>query len=405
MTSCKIYSYPNENINSISFSLLCHRGAMSEQSNEQGITHLVEHLCFRKAGNLSQSQLYHFAESKGVNIFGKTGRNYVELSFSCRPDVFDDIAKLVAKMWFELDYTTADLEIEKKVILREIALDEPTNAEIILGKVCNNALLDCNILGTEQSLHNITLEQVVDCKKLMLSANTWIIVAGNFTKDNLDVVQNEFVSKFVAVDEQPQAFVAQTNTDNKLVVVKDKYDQADIYYSLHTTIGNSVEKHVATLALDDLLFRGNTGHVVEILRDKFGYIYEVDSRVEIVDGEVGWLVHLSCDKNYVPQVVDCMENLLKNFELSNNYMQYVKAFYCDNLPILLDKPNTVCDCIVNSIVAINQVVTLQDFAKQCQMANPSFYKQLLEQLLSNKHVYVFGNVSHKVAKALKNILH
>ena len=172
MTSCKVFSYPNNHINSVTFHLVCHQGAMTENKNEQGITHLVEHLCFRKAGALNQSQLYHFAESNGVNIFGKTGKNYTELSFTCRPEVFDDIAKLVANMWFELNYTTAELEIEKKVIFNEIALNEPTNGEIVLSKVWSNALLDCDILGTEQTVHSITLEQVINYKKFMLSSNT-----------------------------------------------------------------------------------------------------------------------------------------------------------------------------------------------------------------------------------------
>ena len=404
MTSCKVFSYPNNHINSVTFHLVCHQGAMTENKNEQGITHLVEHLCFRKAGALNQSQLYHFAESKGVNIFGKTGKNYTELSFTCRPEVFDDIAKLVANMWFELNYTTAELEIEKKVIFNEIAVGEPTNGEIVLSKVWSNALLDCDILGTKQTVHSIALEQVINHKKSMLSSNTSIIVAGNFSQDNLDVVQKEFVDKFVAVDEQPQAFVDQTNPDDKLVVVKDGYDYADIYYSLHTTIGNSKENYVTILALDVLLFRGHAGHVVEILRDRLGYIYEIDSRVEIVNGEVGWLIRMSCHKNDVVQVVECVETLLNNFVPSKDHLQYVKAFYCDNLPMLLDKPNIVCDCAVNSIVAINQIVTLQEFANECHKANTSLYKQLLSQLLANKHVYVFGNISRKTTKTLKNTI-
>ena len=403
MTNCKIFSYPNHHINSITFHVVCEMGAMSEKDHEQGITHLIEHLCFRKAEDLSQSQIYDFFESKGANVFGKTGKNYMELSFSCRPDVFSDVANLVAKMWFELDYSTDDIEIEKKVILKEIAINEPTNAEIILGKVWHNELLDCNILGKEQTLQKITLEQVVNYKKEMLSANTSIVIAGNFSEDNLILVQNIFVNKFVATEQSNPQFVKQNNDDGKIVVVKDRLSSADIY-SLHTIIGKSIEKYVAILALDDLLFRGNAGYVVETMRDKFGYIYEIDSRVEIVNGEVGWLVHFSCDKNDVAQAIDCLEDLLKSFVFSSKYLQYTKAFYYDNLPMLLDRPDIICNCIVNSIVAINKVVNLQQFAEQCQEASPSLYKQLLEQLLTNKHVYIFGNISHKTIQRLRKKL-
>ena len=404
MTDCKIFSYPNNHINSITFHIVCQTGAMDEKDSEQGITHLIEHLCFRKAGEFSQSQIYHFFESKGVNIFGKTGKNYIELSFSCRPDVFDDIAKLLSKMWFELDYSTDDIEIEKKIILNEIAINEPTNAEIILGKVWHNGLLDCNILGRKQTLQNITLKQIVNYKKQMLSAHTSIVLAGNFSEDNLILVQKEFVNKFVATEPSNPKFVEQINKLDKLVVVKDRYSLSDVYYSLHTIIGNSIEKYVAILTLDDLLFRGNAGYIVETMRDKFGYIYEIDSRVEIINGEVGWIIHFSCDKNDVTQAINCLEKLLNSFELSNKYLHYTKAFYCDNLPMLLDKPDVICNCIVNSIVAINKVVTLQEFAEHCQAVDPLLYKQLLEQLLTNKHVHIFGNVSYKTTQRLRKLL-
>ena len=404
MTSCKVYSYPNKQINSICFSLLCCDGAMTEKANEKGLTHLLEHLCFRKAGDLSQSQIYTLLESNGVNLNGRTGKNYVELQFKCRPDVFDTIAKLVSKMWFEMDYSQEDLDLEKKVVCSEIYLKEKSNSQTIRNKRWRNSLLDCTILGDIQSVDDLTLQQVVNRKKALLSTDTIILIAGNVSQENFAIVQREFADRFVPAEQNKLPAVLREDSSQVLNMVKDRYSDVDVYYSFHATIGNDEDKYFAMCALESILLMGNCGYFVETLREKFGLVYEVDSDVEMVEGEINFLIKLSCDKKHITDLVSQMEKLVRNFIVTDKYLQYVRAFYCDNLPIILDDPESVCDCVTNGIVAINSIIAPQHFSFMCQQLDPHFCQQIFDELKINKQVYLFGNISRCLSKEIRKLI-
>ena len=402
MTNFKVYSYPNNKINCVSFALVCKRGAMHEKEEEMGITHFVEHLCFRKAGTLNQTQIYSFFEENGVDLWGRTGKNFVEFYFSCRPQVFEDLIKLFAKMWFETDYSQEDIDSEKRVILNEIAINDQTNTDIILDKLWRNRLLCCNVLGTEYYVQSFSLEQIVDYKKRMLSSNTAIVVSGNFTNNHLCTIKNEFVNNFVPIEEEVAVdYVDKPLVKDKLIFVKDGLSSIDVHFSFHTTIGNDKNKFIEAIALDDVLFRGNSGYLVEILREKLGYIYEIESTLRWAEGELCWDAKLCCNQSDVKDIVILVENLLLDYVPTNAHLKYIKAFYYDNLPMLQDDPRAVRNCVVNGIVAINEEITLEDFAQQCAKPSADQLKMLLNEFLANKHVHVFGNVPKKAKKELK----
>ena len=62
---------------SVFFSLVLPVGAVREEEEKAGITHLIEHLCFRRTQTLGQREIYRFFEQRGANVNAVTGKNFL----------------------------------------------------------------------------------------------------------------------------------------------------------------------------------------------------------------------------------------------------------------------------------------------------------------------------------------
>ena len=99
--------------NTISFAIVFPVGATNEPTDLNGITHLIEHLSFKKTSALTQTQIYDICESNGVNIYARTTQNSIEYHFVCRKNVFSTIVSLLADMLHCCDYGEAEISTEK----------------------------------------------------------------------------------------------------------------------------------------------------------------------------------------------------------------------------------------------------------------------------------------------------
>ena len=80
-----IASFSMPNTHSITVGLYIRAGSKYESFEENGITHFLEHLHFRRLGDLSQQDLYYNMESIGGTLRAQTGRDYLKFSMKILP--------------------------------------------------------------------------------------------------------------------------------------------------------------------------------------------------------------------------------------------------------------------------------------------------------------------------------
>ena len=85
--------------NTISFAIVFPVGATHEPTDLNGITHLIEHLSFKKTSALTQTQIYDICESNGVNIYARTTQNSIEYHFVCRKKVFANMGVVLHNLF------------------------------------------------------------------------------------------------------------------------------------------------------------------------------------------------------------------------------------------------------------------------------------------------------------------
>lgn len=395
---------PNRHCNSIYFAILFPLGSIDDPNGKAGIAHLTEHMMFRKAGTLTQKDIYDKSESLGIKINAKTGKTFTYFKFACRKDVFDEAINLLSDMLKETHYTDKDLHREKAVVSAEILQTESTNMQVIFDSRWQESAFENPILGTGKSIEAISLQDVVEYKARLLNSDFSIVLVGNFNDTTVKCVTNLFPQKNFAANAEKS--LRETNLparQNVLQFVHDKSEVIDVYYSYYAA--DSFPDDVLCLfVLDNVLFRGDKAFVTEHLRENLGCVYEVESYFAKFSNQLNWIFKLTVHKNNLTKTLLNLEKLLHDFVLSERYFQYVKAFCCDNLPMLCDDLDYLCTSTLWNYTNLNLWLTPEEFAQRISQLNLKQCDEFLHRINQDKKVYIFGKIHRKLQQEIASIV-
>lgn len=391
-------------LNSIHFALMFPYGAVNDPLDRLGLAHLVEHLAFRKAGGLCQENIYEMCEVNATKINAVTGETHITFDFACRKDVFERTVRLLADMIIETDYSEADIEAEKAVVLAELYEREWDNMLRITQNRWLREDLGRSILGNETTVNSITADDIRAFKRKMLASHPTVVMAGGFDYDDVVLVKELFhcdaCDATVQSEFCPLEPVAAEAPRNFLRFVPNNGDVAQIYYSFHA-MKQLPDDGLRIYVLDNVLCRGFRAYLTEQLREKLGYVYEIESDFSVRGNEINWIFSFATQRKYAHDAIKHIEDLLSSFRLDDRYFKYVKAYFCDNLPFVYDSPSLLCSSVTNHADFLNMILTPRQFSDGIQAISFDSYNEFYRRVLSDKQVYVMGRLPHGARKLIK----
>lgn len=162
---------------------LCRTGARDESRELAGVSHFLEHLCFKGTKKRDARQInLDFDEIGGQhNAFTSQDRTFY-YCVSRRADIDKQIDVLADMMRSTLP--PDEFDMEKNVVLEEIAMSndriESVAFDLVLEKVFEGHSLSWPVLGYESTLNPMTREQVLDYHHARYEPhNMTLVVAGN----------------------------------------------------------------------------------------------------------------------------------------------------------------------------------------------------------------------------------
>lgn len=175
---------------SVSFGIFVKMGSALENKENNGISHVIEHMIFKGTEKHNVKELADIMSDLGGNINAYTAKEVT--SFYGRV-LTEDVAKameLMAEMLFNSTFNEKDIAKEKHVILDEIDLYDDSAEdlchELLQKKVWKNSSYGFIISGNRSNVKGFTREDIVkEWKNNYIPENIVISVAGGFSADEL----------------------------------------------------------------------------------------------------------------------------------------------------------------------------------------------------------------------------
>lgn len=168
---------------------LCRTGARDEPRSLAGVSHFLEHLCFKGTAKRNAQQInVDFDRIGGQhNAFTSQDRTFYYCvsrsgDLAAQIDILSDMMRSAIP--------PDEFDMEKKVVLEEIAMSndriESVAFDLLVEKVFEGHTLGWPVLGYESTIESMTREQVVAYHRDRYSPkNLMLVVAGNVAMDEV----------------------------------------------------------------------------------------------------------------------------------------------------------------------------------------------------------------------------
>lgn len=359
-----IYSYPNEHLHSFCVALYVKVGCLYEGENENGITHLLEHLAFRNIDRLMEGNLYQILDLYGLSFNASTYKEFVQFIITGAIAHYEQAIDIIAKVFEPLALSREKIDLEKQRVKAEIrekayeqSLDGFTDQIVWKG-----TKLTRDIAGKIGSITKLGKNQLEEAHRRMFSRNNlFFYLTGNITE--AQIVQLE---KKVMVYPLENTAPAHTNEAPVPETFFHRNGHVDIknndycYVRFSFDIDTRRYKNAELDLLYDILFSGDSCVVYQELSEKNGLIYSFDARFEQYKNIGNMYFSYEVRHNAVLESIERI--LTKLHELKEDMdipLAYVLAPYVDNAYILYDDvdesnwtfayENHIIDCDYRSI--------------------------------------------------------
>ena len=256
-------------------------GLPSELQDQVGISHFLEHMCFRGTKNRTAYQITQEVDSLGGQINAYTTKEFTCYFITLLPENLKQGLDILTDIVFNSTHDKSSIELEKSIISEEIKMYEDTPDEKILDvfneKLFNNAYLGRPILGTFDSISSFDSDILhAFYRQYFNSKNVKCVIAGSVENDEKaeDLLKTALSS--VAFDSFD---VRKTSLENIAFQSNDFHVEKDLE-QMHICMGFPGISYVhsdryALTILSTILGGSMSSRLFQAVREKEGLAYSI----------------------------------------------------------------------------------------------------------------------------------
>ena len=308
----RVASRPMRSVETIAVGLYAATGSRHEAAARNGLAHLFEHMVFKGAGGRSAREISELVENVGGDLNASTDRELTAFHASLlAPDLGLGVrllADLVRRPHFEAKH----LELEKKVVLQELAEARDIASDIVFDELQEAAFpgqpLGRSILGTESTIRSISIDDLNDWLGTQYSPEALVLVAaGKLDHQGLtDLAEEAFGDMRSSTASLPEP----AHFTGGLRFEKRRSDQAHIAIAMPAPEWGAADAYASQL-FADVVGAGSSSRLFQELREERGLAYSVSAGAQnFADAGMFW-TYVAADRGDAGLVHAQIERVLQ----------------------------------------------------------------------------------------------
>jgi predicted Zn-dependent peptidase len=286
----RVASRPMRSVETIAVGLYAATGSRHEDESVNGVAHLFEHMVFKGAGGRSSREISELVEDVGGDLNASTDRELTAFYLSLLADDLGLGVRLLSDLVRRPHFEMKHLELEKKVVLQELAEARDTASDLVFEDLQDAAFpkqpLGRSVLGTEDSIRSIGVEDLQSWLNRQYSPTGLVLVAaGKLDHERLvDLAEHAFgdMPTGNALPAPPAHFVGGRR------FVRRKSDQAHIAVAVPAPNWGAPDAYASQL-FADVIGAGSSSRLFQQLREDQGLAYSVSAGAQnFTDAGMFW---------------------------------------------------------------------------------------------------------------------
>jgi len=380
---------------SVSVSVYVGAGSRYERDEEAGISHFVEHLCFK--GTESRPSPRHVAEvvdAVGGDLNGGTDREltvfYAKVAREDFPLALDLLLELISRPLFD----PQEVERERQVVLEELAAIEDSPPQLV-DVLVDGALwpgnpLGRDVAGTRQSVQAITREQALAYLRRQYVPNNMVIaVAG--VPDHQEVVDAVWqrAGRWPAGSPAPWIPVGD-GTGPRVTVRYKETEQAHLALAVRGLSLLHPDRYVVSL-LSLVLGEGMSSRLFMELREKRGLVYEINSYVHHFLDTGALTIYAGTEPQKASTVVSVMAEELARLReqgVREEELARARKLARSRLLLRLEDTRNLAGWLGGQELLLGKVRTPEEVLQEIERVTPEDMQRVAREILRPEAVHL-----------------
>ena len=269
-------------VRSVSIGVWVKNGSRHERSEQNGISHFIEHMVFKGTTSRSAEDIARSVDSVGGHLDAFTSKEMI--SFNTKvldehlPLAFDVLSDLVLHPVFREE----DIQKEQSVVLEELKMDEDNPDflvhEIFSGNFWKDHSLGKPIIGNKRTIKSFHREMIWDYyTQAYVPDHILVTATGNLDHDDVLRLVDE---AFGNLDRQAALPEERPPSTHAIISLRDKPALEQVHLCLGVPSHSLAdERRYASYVLNTLLGGGMSSRLFQNIREKQGLAYSVYSEL------------------------------------------------------------------------------------------------------------------------------
>jgi predicted Zn-dependent peptidase len=390
----RVVTIPMKDNPTVTVLVLVGTGSDYESKDVNGISHFLEHMCFKGTMKRPNSKIIsHELDSLGCQYNAFTGNEYTGYYAKGDSKNFKQIFDIISDVYLNSTFPEAEIEKEKGVIIEEINMYEDMPAshvqDLFLEVLYGDQPAGRSTLGPKENIKKMVRDNFVNYKKShYVGANTVVIVAGNVTTDEVSKEVDKYFKDIKTTSKVKKPKTKDTQSEPKVLVKYKDTDQTHFVLGVRSfDLFDNKNMKVAMLA--GVLGAGMSSRLFNKLREEMGVAYYVRAMNHPSLDHGSFQISAGVNNLRTEEVLreiikEC--NLLIKEKVSDVELEKVKSLIIGNMKMSLEATDDIANFYGSQEVMKNEIKTLEDKIKEIKMVTATDIQKMAKMIFKTKNL-------------------
>lgn len=364
-------------------------GTRYEQGYHSGIAHFTEHTLFKGTERKSSSVINGYLDRLGGELNAYTTKEEIVLHATILKEDLSKASSLLMEIATEATFPDNEVNTERGVVIDEIKSYKDSPSEDVYDrfeeKLFKGHSLSMPILGTPQSVRATSAEELRRFykEKFVPGSMVFTIVADIDEKrmeaDLLRTFDKFFSGSGIVSGEltRPESVTLDNVFDE---VINKRNHEANAVLGGYAPSLYEEKERIATSLMSNILGGPAMNSILnDILREKHGWVYGVESSYTQYSDTGIMAISLGCERENTEKCIDAVRREISKFQdnaLTDRKLRAAKKQFLGQIAISSDNGESQCLSMGKSLLAYGKVASAEEIKREIEAVSADMIRDM-----------------------------
>lgn len=364
-------------------------GTRYEQGFHSGIAHFTEHTLFKGTEHKSSSVINGYLDRLGGELNAYTTKEEIVLHATILKEDLSKASSLLMEIATEATFPDNEVNTERGVVIDEIKSYKDSPSEDVYDrfeeKLFRGHSLSMPILGTPQSVRATSAEELRRFykEKFVPGSMVFTIVADIDEKrmeaDLLRTFDKFFSGSGMVSGEltRPESVTLDNVFDE---VINKRNHEANAVLGGYAPSLYEEKERIATSLMSNILGGPAMNSILnDILREKHGWVYGVESSYTQYSDTGIMAISLGCERENTEKCIDAVRREISKFQdnaLTDRKLRAAKKQFLGQIAISSDNGESQCLSMGKSLLAYGKVASAEEIKREIEEVSADMIRDM-----------------------------